>query len=70
MPYTSNEDLPASVRNHLPAHAQDIYRAAFNHAYARYADDPDQEQRAHQIAWGAVKHSYVKIDDEWVPAPR
>ena len=28
MPYSSNDDLPSSVRTHLPPHAQDIYRAA------------------------------------------
>ena len=30
MPYASNDDLPASLQKALPAHAQDIYRAAFN----------------------------------------
>ena len=37
MPYPTNADLPASVRAHLPEHAQDIYREAFNHAYAAHA---------------------------------
>jgi hypothetical protein len=37
MPYRVNADLPASVRDHLPPHAQDIYRAAFNHAFASHA---------------------------------
>jgi cation transport regulator ChaB len=40
MPYGSNSDLPASVQAHLPPHAQDIYREAFNHAFAAHADDP------------------------------
>jgi cation transport regulator len=66
MPYRSNEDLPASVRAHLPAHAQDIYRAAFNHAYAAHAGDLRQEEAAHRIAWAAVKRSYVKLGDVWV----
>ncbi|MGO9134133.1 MAG: ChaB family protein, partial [Methylovirgula sp.] len=35
-------DLPASVRDHLPAHAQDIFRAAFNAAYAEHENDPRQ----------------------------
>ena len=34
MPYPANVDLPPSVRAHLPDHARDIYREAFNHAYA------------------------------------
>ena len=28
MPYATNAALPSSVRNHLPEHAQDIYRGA------------------------------------------
>jgi len=32
VPYSSNSELPAGVRAHLPSHAQDIYRTAFNHA--------------------------------------
>ena len=66
MPYAVNTELPASVRNHLPGHAQDIYRAAFNHAYAAHAGEPDQEKRAHMIAWAAVKGSYVKRGEQWV----
>jgi cation transport regulator len=61
MPYASNSDLPASVQAHLPPHAQDIYREVFNHAFAAHAGDPYQEERAHRIAWAAVKRSYVKV---------
>jgi len=67
MPYRVNDDLPAPVRQHLPAHAQDIYREAFNHAFAAHAGEPEQEQRAHRIAWAAVKRGYVKDGDRWVP---
>jgi len=66
MPYRVNEDLPLSVRNHLPDHAQAIYREAFNHAYAAHAGEIDREKRSHMIAWAAVKKSYVKADDAWV----
>jgi cation transport regulator len=66
MPYSTNEDLPSSVARHLPPHAQDIYRAAFNHAFAAHAADPRQEEAAHRIAWAAVKHVYVKIGESWV----
>lgn len=66
MPYAANADLPPSVRNHLPPHAQDIYREAFNHAYAAHEDDPRQEEASHRIAWAAVKHSYEKVGDDWV----
>jgi len=66
MPYGTNSDLPASVRGHLPPHAQDIYREAFNHAYAAHAGDPRQEEAAHRIAWAAVKRSFVKVGNSWI----
>jgi cation transport regulator len=66
MPYRTNKDLPAPIRAHLPEHAQAIYREAFNHAYAAYAGDAEREQRAHMIAWSAVKQGYVKRGQHWV----
>ena len=66
MPYANNADLPDSVRLHLPPHAQDIYREAFNHAHAAHTGDPRQEEAAHRIAWAAVKRGYVKIGAAWV----
>jgi cation transport regulator len=65
MPYAVNINLPRSVRSHLPAHGQSIYREAFNHAFASYASDPDREAIAHRIAWAAVKRSYVKTAEGW-----
>ena len=67
MPYAANADLPASVKAHLPAHAQDIYREAFNHAYAAHEGDVRQEEASHRIAWAAVKRSYVKVGEAWEP---
>jgi cation transport regulator len=67
MPYATNLDLPPGVSRHLPEHAQSIYREAFNHAFAAHAGDPRQEEAAHRIAWAAVKRSYTKAGDEWVP---
>jgi cation transport regulator len=66
VPYTQNSDLPPSVRDHLPAHAQAIYREAFNHAFAAHAGDPRQEEAAHRIAWAAVKRRYVNTGDIWI----
>jgi cation transport regulator len=66
MPHEENVELPPFVRGHLPEHAQAIYREAFNHAYRAYAGETDREQRAHMIAWVAVKRSYVKQDENWV----
>ena len=67
MPYRTNADLPPPVRSHLPPHAQDIYREAFNHAFASHVGDDRQEEIAHRTAWAAVKRSYVKLSDHWVP---
>lgn len=67
MPYETNADLPLSVRRNLPPHAQEIYRAAFNHAYAAHQGKPAGEGSAHRIAWAAVKRSYVKVGDHWIP---
>jgi cation transport regulator len=67
MPYRTSADLPASVRSHLPSHAQDIYREAFNHCFASHAGDVRQEEIAHRTAWAAVKRSYVKVDKTWRP---
>lgn len=58
MPYTSNAELPARVREVLPQHAQDVYRAAFNDALQRYGRD--REAVAHRIAWAAVKRRYIQ----------
>lgn len=66
MPYRTNTDLPPSVRGHLPSHAQDIFREAFNHAWAAHATDTRQEEIAHRIAWAAVKKSYRKQGDRWI----
>ncbi|MFN4165286.1 MAG: ChaB family protein [Ferrovibrio sp.] len=66
MPYARNADLPDNLRDILPAHAQDIFRAAFNHAWQDHGDDPDREAIAHRIAWAAVKRRYRKQGNRWV----
>lgn len=67
MPYVRNLDLPPAIRNHLPEHAQDIYREAFNHAFDAQSGDLRQEEAAHRIAWAAVKRRYLKEGGVWVP---
>ncbi len=66
MPYAINADLPVLIRRDLPSHAQDIFREAFNHAYAAHRSDPRREEAAHRIAWAAVKRSFVKVGKRWV----
>ena len=65
MPYEKLGDLPDSVRDKLPKHAQEIYRAAYNSAEEQYGE----EDRAHRVAWSAVKNKYEKDEEsgEWVP---
>ena len=67
MPYRGNADLPEAMRHHLPGHAQTIYREAFNHAWSSYGRDPRREEIAHRVAWSAVKKTYRKAGDIWVP---
>ena len=67
MPYATNDDLPDAVRDNLPTHAQDIFRAAFNAAWDEYRDRGDEREKvAFQVAWSAVKSSYVKRGERWV----
>lgn len=69
MPYGSINELPASVKDNLPKHAQDIYKEAFNSAYQEYArpsdrkGDSDREETAHRVAWSAVKKAGYSKDD-------
>lgn len=72
MPYKSLEDLPEPIQMHLPLHAQEIYREAFNKAWANYSDLAlaAKEEAAHRVAWGAVKRSYHKEGNHWVPTEK
>lgn len=62
MPYDSVSDLPDSVRDNLPKHAQEIYKESFNSAEEQYGE----EERAHRVAWSAVKNDYKKDNGKWV----
>jgi cation transport regulator len=73
MPYKSLRELPDSVKDNLPKHAQEIYKEAFNSAWDQYADPQDRrgnasrEETAHRVAWSAVKQAYHKNDaGKWV----
>jgi cation transport regulator len=67
MPYSTNSDLPAAVRHHLPAGARTIYREAFNHAWLQYAQSNRREEICHRVAWAAVKKRYRKAGGIWMP---
>lgn len=73
MPYQQLAELPDSVKNHLPNHAQEIYKEAYNSAWDHYKDpddrrgDASREETAHRVAWNAVKQRYEKGDNgDWV----
>lgn len=64
MPYSSINDLPDSVKDNLPHHAQEIYKEAYNSAMDEYGED---EARCARVAWSAVKKKYEKNDSgKWV----
>jgi len=64
MPYASVHELPANIRDALPAHGQSIFLAAFNSAFKQYDGD---ESRTNATAWTAVKQVYEKNEkEEWV----
>ncbi len=74
MPYANNNQLPENVKKVLPAHAQVIFREAFNSAYREYQDpdsrrqDASREEVALKVAWAAVKKKYAKgADEKWHP---
>ena len=72
MPYQTISDLPHTVRDHVPKHAQEIYKEAFNSAWHEYAEKDarrggeSREEVAHKVAWSAVKKKYDKgSDGDW-----
>jgi cation transport regulator len=66
MPYDKLSDLPDAVKDNLPKHAQEIFRAAFNSASKQY----DEESRWFATAWSAVENVYEKsADGKWVKKP-
>jgi cation transport regulator len=73
MPGRDKEGLPESVRESLPAQAQEIYRAAHDNALDQYKEPSKRrcgaslEETAHKVAWAAVKQEYRKNSKgEWV----
>lgn len=74
MPYDRITELPDSVTDNVPKHAQEIYKEAFNSAWDEYKEpddrrgDASREETAHKVAWAAVKQKYRKGDDDrWHP---
>lgn len=73
MPFKYISELPDSVKNNLPKHAQEIYMKAYNSALVEYADKDKRmpnsslEETAAKVAWDAVKHIYKRdTKGQWV----
>jgi cation transport regulator len=66
MIYSTVTELPKTIRDELPEHAQEIYRAAYNltveeHRAADHSEHKLQEM-ADQAAWQRVKMEYEQDD--------
>lgn len=61
MPATK-EDLPGTLQR-SPEKARRTYLEALDSAHEQYHD----EERAHRVAYAAVKHSFEKVGDHWEP---
>ena len=60
---TDKEDLPGTLKR-SPRKAQRTYAKALDSAHEQYEGD---EERAHRVAFSAVKHSFEKTGDHWEP---
>jgi cation transport regulator ChaB len=58
------EDIPSTLRR-SPRKAQETYAKAHDAAVSTYGEG----ERAHRVAFAAVKHSFEKVGDRWQPKP-
>ena len=63
---TNKEDLPGTLKR-SPRKAQRTYAEALDSAHEQYEGD---EERAHRVAFSAVKHSFERQGDHWEPKER
>lgn len=61
MPYSSISELPSSIRNVLPQHAQELFREAYNTAV--YDKGLLSEERAFAYAWATLENAGWKRDE-------
>lgn len=68
--YERNEDLPEEVRRDLPPVVQDIFREAYNLAWAREYARSGTGRAAGELAmteaWARVREAYTQIGTTWV----
>ncbi|MBF4996218.1 ChaB family protein [Nocardia sp. BSTN01] len=58
-------ELPSTIRK-SDEHAQRMFAEVHDSALQEY----QSEQRAHRVAYAALKHSYEKVGDHWEPKQR
>jgi cation transport regulator ChaB len=59
---TTKRDLPGTIQR-SPGKAQRTYAKAHDAAVREYGEG----ERAHRTAMAALKHSFEKVGDRWVP---
>lgn len=62
MPKNRDKDLPSTLQK-SPAKAKRTFREAHDSAVDTYGEG----ERAHRTAYAALKHSFEKKGDRWVP---
>ena len=65
MPKDRDKDLPSTLQR-SPAKAKRTWREAHDSAVETYGEG----ERAHRTAYSALKHSFEKKGDRWVPKGR
>jgi cation transport regulator ChaB len=56
------EELPSTLQR-SPEEAQETFAKAHDSAVETYGEG----ERAHRVAYGALKHKFEKVGDRWVP---
>lgn len=56
------DELPGTLRR-SPREAQETFAKAHDSAVETYGDG----ERAHRVAYGALKHKFEKVGGRWVP---
>ena len=65
MPATKKKDFPSTIQR-SPAKAQRTWAEAHDSAVETYGEG----ERAHRVAFAALKHSFEKRGDHWEPKSR
>src|SRR3712207_4670851 len=59
------DEIPSTLQR-----SDEKAQRTFAKAHDSAMDSYDDEQRANQVAWAAVKHTHEKIGDHWGQKPR